>query len=166
MCMIALAAVCLRRTVYFADTCYWDKIEIRYVVNYAIAYAYCYLLRRLDLWPTVYMHDRYGTFYSTSLPLATCESDRGKLNCRPSLAFVGTFLDEKDACRDESPDAKAAVGRARSGSPQLYTSYTQSAQTHASQPRAVNNIAKAQAFGLAWRPEHTVVDAAASPPSP
>ena len=33
-------------------------------------------------------------------------------------------------------------------------------------PRAVNNIAKAQAFGLAWRPAHTVVDAAASPPSP
>ena len=33
-------------------------------------------------------------------------------------------------------------------------------------PRAVNNIAKAQVFGLAWRPAHTVVDAAASPPSP
>ena len=28
MCMITMAAVCLRRTVYFADA--WDKIEIRW----------------------------------------------------------------------------------------------------------------------------------------
>ena len=63
--MIAMAAVCFRRTVYFADTCYFGDT----VVNYTIANAYCYLLCRLDLWPTVYMHDRYGTFYSTSLPL-------------------------------------------------------------------------------------------------
>ena len=52
--MIAMAAVCLHRTVYFADTCYLGQ-DRDTVVNYAIDYAYCYLLCRLDMWPTVYI---------------------------------------------------------------------------------------------------------------
>ena len=38
MCMIAMAAVCLRRTVYFADVCYLGQ-DRDTVVNYARAYA-------------------------------------------------------------------------------------------------------------------------------
>ena len=38
MCMIAMAAVCLRRTVYFADACYLGE-DRDTVVNYARAYA-------------------------------------------------------------------------------------------------------------------------------
>ena len=60
VCMIAMAAVCLRHTVYFADTCHLGQDRVNYTI--------CLLLPA-NLWPTVYMHDHYGTFYSTSLSL-------------------------------------------------------------------------------------------------
>ena len=47
--------------------CTMARSRYRGKLRQSLCLAYCYLLCRLDLWPTVYVHDRYGTVYSTSL---------------------------------------------------------------------------------------------------
>ena len=57
-------------------------------------------------------NDPYESHYSHEqvirhdLQAIHSEATRSGIDQMPNLAFVGTFLDEKDACRDESPDAK------------------------------------------------------------